>query len=80
MLQSTCMVPALPPVSILTQPEGWVPSVHGRGAAVALLFQSSPNPKVGCHSHLTRRLQYAFLVSILTQPEGWVPLETTTDS
>ena len=39
-------------------------------------FQSSPNPKVGCHQrcrHWLRKRFHRYDVSILTQPEGWVP-------
>ena len=36
-------------VSILTQPEGWVPSRGKLGSELQERFQSSPNPKVGCH-------------------------------
>ena len=39
-------------VSILTQPEGWVPSVDTLISELDhATFQSSPNPKVGCHSN-----------------------------
>ena len=36
-------------VSILTQPEGWVPLAYLEKIRNYSLFQSSPNPKVGCH-------------------------------
>ncbi len=39
-------------------------------------FQSSPNPKVGCHLFEIWRKSKAQYVSILTQPEGWVPCES----
>ena len=38
-------------VSILTQPEGWVPFNTEVGKPRLLAFQSSPNPKVGCHGN-----------------------------
>ena len=110
-------------VSILTQPEGWVPSIpllllcagqgsfnphptRRLGAIVRLVqkvvkrwprfnphptrrlgamfalnpkirhhgrFQSSPNPKVGCHLPKHDAVACSIDVSILTQPEGWVP-------
>ncbi len=37
-------------VSILTQPEGWVPFEAFEKLKARGMFQSSPNPKVGCHS------------------------------
>ena len=36
-------------VSILTQPEGWVPWEDKSDRHSFKTFQSSPNPKVGCH-------------------------------
>src|SRR5262249_31148547 len=39
-----------------------------------LLFQSSPNPKVGCYVGVKPLLDVVVSVSILTQPEGWVLL------
>ena len=62
-------------VSILTQPEGWVPCFNLRAWCQRChLFQSSPNPKVGCHPNPYRLIRSRHVVSILTQPEGWVPL------
>ena len=87
-------------VSILTQPEGWVPlsciqvvytgqggfnphPTRRLGAIFSVVvvgsgspfkaFQSSPNPKVGCHEPLVQHRESGTGVSILTQPEGWVP-------
>src|SRR5947209_3526246 len=42
-------------ISILTQPEGWMPprALDPSGSHVRA-FQSSPNPKVGCHDASTR--------------------------
>ena len=58
--------------SILTQPEGWVPSIHSiTDQARSGEFQSSPNPKVGCHSDLQAiDLDSAWVFRILTQPEA----------
>ena len=40
------------------------------------MFQSSPNPKVGCHfGFYVVPAKKDRCVSILTQPEGWVPFE-----
>ena len=60
-------------VSILTQPEGWVPCHQQLEIGFAQAFQSSPNPKVGCHQVKTKIAKRGHAVSILTQPEGWVP-------
>ncbi len=60
-------------VSILTQPEGWVPSITLSQYKSEHPFQSSPNPKVGCHNDNSTLGWQPMLVSILTQPEGWVP-------
>ena len=37
------------------------------------VFQSSPDPKVGCHSPKVSGHWFGLLVSILTRPEGRVP-------
>ena len=62
------------PVSILTQPEGWVPSCLFSFAVqmsgVSILTQ--PEGWVPLYKGGTQR--GAGNVSILTQPEGWVPL------
>ncbi len=60
-------------VSILTQPEGWVlHAMIGSRLPYLRLFQSSPNPKVGCYPLLGCVSLHGCIVSILTQPEGWV--------
>ena len=46
-------------VSILTQPEGWVPLSPVLVSTEAWQFQSSPNPKVGCHTQLFLSLRTA---------------------
>ena len=83
-MSCTTGIPVVADVSILTQPEGWVPYVLHRATYPphTQTFQSSPNPKVGCHDDPGIRLGAILQVSILTQPEGWVPcgLNATGDS
>ena len=61
-------------VSILTRPEGRVPLAMSRFVVTGYpLFQSSPDPKVGCHTVIRERYEGGNIVSILTRPEGRVP-------
>ena len=61
-------------VSILTRPEGRVPSFATRTTwTAAPEFQSSPAPKGGCHQDGAWVPFVKHGVSILTRPEGRVP-------
>ncbi len=57
-------------VSILTQPEGWVPFCRsGRMSMTPKQFQSSPNPKVGCHLSPLIRIIYNKLFQSSPNPK-----------
>ena len=78
----SAFVARLDRVSILTQPEGWVPYLQFDIETPACImcngFNPHPTRRLGAICVLWRReiKVRAASVSILTQPEGWVPWPT----
>ena len=61
-------------VSILTQPEGWVPYRREHQlVARERSFNPHPTRRLGAIEEIKKLVREALEVSILTQPEGWVP-------